>query len=528
MRVDVPGAVGDAPKLHLALSGRRHVAVGVAALDGEDALGADFEVEDCVAEQDAAGDDRRARFARALHHQLLAHEHERHLVRPGGADDVRSLVGAVAVVENLAPGHVLLSLLAAARASSSSSSRVGATSQRSNDDGEGRLPGDEPIPSRVVRLHHEARAFASDGSVRPRALNLARGEANLLRSHVDVHRRPRQVHPVERHGQHVRANLRPAHRRHRARRPGRQLEGHGHGHRGRGDDADAEGFGSGHHPPELGFRHLDHDVGVRAAHERRLQGLDRQVPRDEGAVGDHELVLACGGPAVEPEPQPPDALAGAHEFQPVRAVAVVPHLDLALLPERTEQEALHGVAARAPRVAERVVGSHVDLARPTDDEAQVIDAGDEAVERAAGRGVQQRIPRLGQAHGVPGVPEHLVVVQHRGGVSTGLGLEGRGARSPGGGDLPAHPRGRVLVFPVRGHERGLQGAHSLLHRPRASSRSLVFVSRDWIFLLRVARAVGLDSCPRRLPVRAVRPRRVLAVVHRVSVGGSGDVREVRD
>ena len=405
------------------------------------------------------------------------------------------------------------------------------TSQRSNDDGQGRLPGDEPVPARVVRLHHEARALARDGPVRPGALNLARGETNILRSHVDVHRRPRQVDPIEGHGQHVRANLRPAHRRHRARRPGRQLEGHGHGHGGRGDDADAEGFGSGHHPPQLGLRHLDHDVGVRAAHERRLRGLDRQVPRDEGAVGHHELVLARGGPAVEPEPQPPDALAGAHEFQPVRAVAVVPHLDLALLPERTEQEALHGVAARAPRVAERVVGSHVDLARPTDDEAQVIDAGDEAVERAAGRGVQQRIPRLGQAHGVPGVPEHLVVVQHRGGVSTRLGLEGRGAGSPaGGGDLhlPAHgPRGRVLIFPVRGLERDAQGAHSLLHRPRASSRWLVFVLSDTISLLRRVWAIGLGSYPRRLPVRAVRPRRLL-VLDGTLDGTLGDVREVRD
>ena len=211
MDVHVTRAVRHAPELHLALPARRRVAVRVPPLDGEDTGRPDFEIQHGVAEQDAPGDHRPAGLARPLHHELLAHQHQRHLVRPGDADDVGCFVGSVAVVEDLPASDGVLVL---------ARSPVFARRESADDDGERRLAGDEPVPSRVVRLHHEARAFPRDGPVRPGSLNLARGEADILGSDVDRHRRLRQVHSVQRHGHDVCANLRPAHRRDGPRAPG--------------------------------------------------------------------------------------------------------------------------------------------------------------------------------------------------------------------------------------------------------------------------------------------------------------------
>ena len=134
-------------------------------------------------------------------------------------------------------------------------------------------------------------------------------------------------------------------------------------------------------------------------------------------------MLGLGVPAVETQPQTPDALAGTHELEAVGPVAVILHLHRAFLAEWPEQQALHGVAAGASRVAERVVGPDVNLANAADDQAQVIETGHKTVKRSAGGGVQNRIPRLGQPHGVPAVLEHVVVVEDGGCEPAGLRLE---------------------------------------------------------------------------------------------------------
>mmetsp|Transcript_3114 Transcript_3114/g.7658 ORF Transcript_3114/g.7658 Transcript_3114/m.7658 type:complete len:323 (+) Transcript_3114:2157-3125(+) len=93
-----PRAVCRAPQRHLPLPGRRAVAVRVPALDGESARGANLQVQDGVAQKRAPRRHRLAGLAVPLHHQLLAAQGERHLVRAGDANHVRRLVRAVAVV----------------------------------------------------------------------------------------------------------------------------------------------------------------------------------------------------------------------------------------------------------------------------------------------------------------------------------------------------------------------------------------------------------------------------------------------